>query len=131
VGNIGDELKKIRRNRNLTLVELSNLSGVGKSTISDIENGKINPSVKTVIKLSESLGVESQVLFKENEETSMNNLKNEVKSNEEKIDSFTVKLVNELLTENIIQDPDNIPEEIVKMIMLKLKEDIKKRNANQ
>lgn len=126
MSNLGNELKKIRLNKKLTLVELSNLSGVGKSTISDIENGKINPSVKTVIKLSKSLGVESETLFKE---TSANNLKNEVASNKEKIDSFTIKLVNELLTENIIQDPENIPDEIVKMIMLKLKEDIKKRNA--
>lgn len=128
--NLGKKLKKLRLLKKLTLVELAKMSGVGKSTISDIENGKINPSVNTIEKLTNSMQVDSSVLFNSNEKIKTEHLKVNEKIKEQEIDSFTVKLVNELLKENIIQDPDNIPDEIVKMIILNLKKDIKKRSGD-
>lgn len=47
---------KIRRGKlKLTIGQLSQESNVGYSTISQIENGKINPHVKTLIKLDDCL----------------------------------------------------------------------------
>ncbi|MGL5440835.1 MAG: helix-turn-helix domain-containing protein [Filifactoraceae bacterium] len=57
-------LKEIRENKGLTLKELSQKSGVGPSTISDIENGKAqNPRIETLVNLSKALEIEPKVLL--------------------------------------------------------------------
>ncbi|MFL0197350.1 helix-turn-helix domain-containing protein [Clostridium sp. WILCCON 0269] len=55
--NLSENLRKIRQNHKLSINKLANLSGINKSTISEIENNKIlNPSRNTLEKLSEALG---------------------------------------------------------------------------
>ncbi|HBF36810.1 MAG TPA: hypothetical protein DDW50_05770, partial [Firmicutes bacterium] len=46
--NIGENLKKIRKARNLTIDELSVSANVSKSMISEIERGIRNPSVTII-----------------------------------------------------------------------------------
>ena len=54
---INKNLKRIRTNNKLSINKLATLSGINKSTISEIESNKIlNPSTNTLIKLSEALG---------------------------------------------------------------------------
>ncbi|OOM69512.1 helix-turn-helix transcriptional regulator [Clostridium sp. BL-8] len=54
--NIGELLKKLREDKKLTLKELADKSGVGQSTISDIETGKAkNPRIDTLISLAKAL----------------------------------------------------------------------------
>jgi len=48
---IGKFVRKIREDNDLSLGELSKLSGVGKTTISDLENGRTVPSVVTLFLL--------------------------------------------------------------------------------
>lgn len=55
--NIGKNLKKFRDEKNLTLKQLSEISGVSISFISDIENGRRNPSNDTLNSLADALGV--------------------------------------------------------------------------
>ncbi len=52
---IGENLKKIRKNRNLTMDILSKESGVSKSMISEIERGIRNPSITTLWKIANTL----------------------------------------------------------------------------
>lgn len=55
---LGDNIKKLRLENKLTLAKLSELSGVGQSTINDIENGKAkNPKTDTLTKLANALDV--------------------------------------------------------------------------
>ncbi|HHT10120.1 MAG TPA: helix-turn-helix transcriptional regulator [Candidatus Atribacteria bacterium] len=55
VAKAGSYFKKLRMNKDLTIGQLSLLSGVSKSTISMIERNKHNPTADTVIKLSKAL----------------------------------------------------------------------------
>ena len=50
-------LKKLRESRNLTIVQLAELAGVGKGTVGDIETGKSKSTIKTLEKLSKALNV--------------------------------------------------------------------------
>ena len=50
-------LKKVRKSRNLSQQRLSELSGVSYGYICDLENGKYNPSLITLEKLANALGV--------------------------------------------------------------------------
>jgi transcriptional regulator with XRE-family HTH domain len=78
---LGDNIKKLRLNNELTLAKLSEISGVGQSTINDIENGKAkNPKTDTLTKLANALGVNINELLCQYWDATINNdqLKEEV-----------------------------------------------------
>ncbi|MBS5787877.1 MAG: helix-turn-helix transcriptional regulator [Clostridioides difficile] len=54
---IGENLNRIRNNKKLSLEEVSNFTGVSKSMLGQIENGKTNPTVSTLWKISTGLKV--------------------------------------------------------------------------
>lgn len=58
---IGKIIKKRRLELNLELKDLQDYSGVNYASISDIENGKANPTIKTLEKLLDALGMEINI----------------------------------------------------------------------
>jgi len=54
---------KIRTKKNLSLRQLADLSGIGKTTINDIENGKKSPTLDTLGKIAQALEVDVKDLF--------------------------------------------------------------------
>ncbi|WP_404988210.1 helix-turn-helix domain-containing protein [Clostridium culturomicium] len=88
--SIGEFLRSLREKNELTLKELSEKSGVGPSTISDIETGtSTNPRMATLKKLANTLGVPVNAFFDndgtyESVETNKNN-ENEL-TTKEKLD---------------------------------------------
>ena len=58
---IGKIIKKRRQELNLELKDLQDYSGVNYASISDIENGKANPTIKTVEKLLDVLGMQINI----------------------------------------------------------------------
>lgn len=61
--NVGDVVRRLRRARGLTLEDLAGRSGVSKSMLSQIEHNRTNPTVATVWRLGESLGVGIDAFF--------------------------------------------------------------------
>lgn len=58
---IGKSIKQRRKELNLELKDLQDYSGVNYASISDIENGKANPTIKTVEKLLDALGMQINI----------------------------------------------------------------------
>jgi transcriptional regulator with XRE-family HTH domain len=58
-----NHVKKIRKERGLSLRDLERISGVGHSTISKVENGMVYPNQLTIIQISTALKMEAQELF--------------------------------------------------------------------
>ena len=58
---IGKTIKKRRKELSLELKDLQDYSGINYASISDIENGKSNPTVKTLEKLLDVLGMELDI----------------------------------------------------------------------
>jgi transcriptional regulator with XRE-family HTH domain len=58
VANIGGKIRQLRKERGLTQVQVSQLSGVSQSAISDIESGRVTklPNIDTVGKIASALG---------------------------------------------------------------------------
>ncbi|WP_459611769.1 helix-turn-helix domain-containing protein [Clostridium botulinum] len=75
---LGDSIKELREKNKLTLKELADKSGVGQSTINDIEKGKAqNPKAETLSKLANVFNISvDELLFKKWDEKS-NQLKEE------------------------------------------------------
>ncbi|MAD40807.1 MAG: transcriptional regulator [Arcobacter sp.] len=61
---IGKTIRLRRKELNLELKDLQDYSGVNYVSISDIENGKANPTVKTIEKLLDVLGMELDIKVK-------------------------------------------------------------------
>jgi transcriptional regulator with XRE-family HTH domain len=58
---IGKIIKRRRIELNLELKDLQDYSGVNYASISDIENGKANPTIKTLEKLLDALGMQINI----------------------------------------------------------------------
>lgn len=56
-------LKSIREAKNISIRQLALMSGVSKSQISGIENGKTMPTIKTLCMLAEALKVPPEQLY--------------------------------------------------------------------
>lgn len=57
---LSDVIKSRRAKLRLSQVDLAEMAGVSLATVKDIERGKGNPSVRTVEKLLEVLGLEME-----------------------------------------------------------------------
>ena len=53
--NLGKQIKKVRKKRNLSLREVAKLSGVSIGLISKIENYRTTPSLTVLLKIMRSL----------------------------------------------------------------------------
>jgi transcriptional regulator with XRE-family HTH domain len=64
---LGKRIKKIRKHKNLTQLDLEVKCGIDNGDISRIENGRKNLELYTIVKLAEALDVDLYELFvKEN-----------------------------------------------------------------
>ncbi|OGZ06530.1 MAG: DNA-binding protein [Candidatus Lloydbacteria bacterium RIFCSPLOWO2_01_FULL_50_20] len=61
---LGKNLKRIRTEKGITQGDIVRNLGVSRSFVSNIENGKTNPTLATITKLAKSLGVSSDELLK-------------------------------------------------------------------
>lgn len=67
--NIAENLKRIRKSRNMSLDMVSELSGVSKSMLGQIERGESNPTVTTIQKIVEGLKISFEQLIYNKTET--------------------------------------------------------------
>jgi transcriptional regulator with XRE-family HTH domain len=63
----GERLRRVRKERLLTQVELSKITGVAQDSISALETGKREAHPGTIRKLAKALGVDPTELIKEQE----------------------------------------------------------------
>lgn len=61
---LGENLKKIRTAKNISQIKIASILGVDRSFISNIENGKNNPTLSTITNLAKALEVPVDELFK-------------------------------------------------------------------
>lgn len=63
--NVGDIIHKLRKEKKMTLLELSNNSGVALATLSRMENGKMTGTLDSHIKIAEVLEASLPELYKD------------------------------------------------------------------
>ena len=61
---LGANLKKIRLSKGIKQVEIARTLGVDRSFVSNIENGKTNPTLSTIASLAKALSVSTNELLK-------------------------------------------------------------------
>ena len=56
-------LKELRKGKKITISQLSKSSGIGRNAISCIENGKCNPTIKTLEAICKALEIELRIII--------------------------------------------------------------------
>lgn len=70
--NIGQAIRKRRELLGLLQPQLASISGISTRTIQLVEMGKANPSLETLIKIADPLGLTVKLLLKEIGSTTQN-----------------------------------------------------------
>jgi transcriptional regulator with XRE-family HTH domain len=60
---LGKHIKKLRKNKNLTLSSLCYKNGLEPSTVSRVEQGIVEPKYLTLLKIAESLNIKMKDLM--------------------------------------------------------------------
>lgn len=58
-----NKIREVRLSKNITVIELSNRTGLSRNTIYLLESGKTVPSLDTVAKISYGLGEKAEKIF--------------------------------------------------------------------
>lgn len=58
------KIKEVRKKKNLTLIQLSNRSGLSATHINDVENGLKEPGISVLVRLARALDVPITDLYK-------------------------------------------------------------------
>ena len=66
--NVGNKLRFIRETKKISIYKLSKDTGISQNHISSIELGKRQPTVETLSRLIEPLGITLAELFNESDE---------------------------------------------------------------
>ena len=61
---LGDNLKRIRTEKGISQGEIARILETDKGFVSNIENGKTNPTLATISRLAKALGVSTDELLK-------------------------------------------------------------------
>ena len=100
--NLGEKIKKLRRETKTTLVELSQKSGVQVATLSRMENGKMTGTLESHMAIAKALGVDILELYSDlNREDSILDIKKEPSPAD--IFVHSEKASVEMLTSNIMK----------------------------
>lgn len=61
---LGDNLKRIRTEKGLSQTDIAKSLGVSRGFVSNIENGKRNPTLSTITRLASAVSVTTDELLK-------------------------------------------------------------------
>ena len=59
-----DHLRELREKRSLSQQRLSELAGLNRNYVSDVERGRRNPCLQNIVKIAEALDISPSELFR-------------------------------------------------------------------
>lgn len=66
--DLGNRIRKLRKEQNRKLTEIADICGFSKSLLSQIENGKTMPPISTLVKIADALGTKVSTLLDDQEQ---------------------------------------------------------------
>ena len=90
---LGQRIKQLRKQAGLTQEKLAELIGIETGSLSGIESGRNFPSMLTIEKISNILGVEIRTMFEFNQLLSIENMKKVIINNIDKIDDRQIPYI--------------------------------------
>jgi transcriptional regulator with XRE-family HTH domain len=121
---LGDKIRLLRTEKKVSIRKLSDLTGLSKSTLSDIENNKSKkPTVDTIERVARALEIPISELFDEEEKITGSGAIGEKHDNDERVNSSHVFLRSVARAK---ERPKEIQDRIAAFIDLVLEQEDKK-----
>ena len=99
-GELGLKIRDLRRQKKITLIELSKITGIAQATLSRMETGLMLGTVKSHQKIAETLGISLGELY-QNLDTRFEKISHQTANADRKISSKSDQFKYELLTQEI------------------------------
>jgi transcriptional regulator with XRE-family HTH domain len=99
---LGFRIKSLRKQRNITLVEVAKRTGIDQATLSRIENGKMTGTLDSHMKIADVLGIRLPDLY-DDVLAKINEVKDKLTKQKVETFSHSSGAVAELLTSSILQ----------------------------
>ena len=90
---LGKRIKELRKLSGLTQEKFSEMIGIETTSLSGIESGRHFPSMPTLEKIANNLNVELKTLFEFNHLRPINEIKQDIIKNIDKLDDNQIKLI--------------------------------------
>ncbi|MEE3348412.1 MAG: helix-turn-helix transcriptional regulator [Candidatus Gastranaerophilaceae bacterium] len=90
---LGKRIKELRKLSDLTQEKFSEMIGIETTSLSGIESGRHFPSMPTLEKIANNLNVELKTLFEFNHLHPINEIKQDIIKNIDKLDDNQIKLI--------------------------------------
>ena len=90
---LGKRIKELRKLSDLTQEKFSEMIGIETTSLSGIESGRHFPSMPTLEKIANNLNVELKTLFEFNQLRPINEIKQDIIKNIDKLDDNQIKLI--------------------------------------
>lgn len=116
--NIGKKIKKYRKEKGLTQLDLATKSNMSRSYLADVENNRYNPSVDTIKSIANALDVPMEEFFKEGEEAEVILNEKDEKDIEKALSSTLNKL--ETAQDGLMFDGEPIDDETRELLRISL-----------
>ncbi|MDD5793669.1 helix-turn-helix domain-containing protein [Clostridium sp. HCP1S3_B4] len=101
--DIGEKIKNLRIQKNLTQEELANRCELSKGFISQVENNITSPSIATLIDILETLGTSLQLFFNEKDEEQITFSSNDMFEKENHDSNYIIKWLIPNAQKNIME----------------------------
>ena len=102
-GLVGDEIRKLRKTRRLTLSDLGEKTGLSVGYLSQIERNMSSPTVKALFDISHVLGVNINWFFHDGNETSSGEEQYVIRSDRRKSIRYESGFTDQLLNTNAVK----------------------------
>jgi len=73
---LGEKIRALRKEKRYSIMNIRELTGLSKSTISEIENDKSSPTAETLQKIANALDVTVDTFFKDDDHDESSNQQN-------------------------------------------------------
>jgi len=100
---LGNNIKALRKRRNLTLIDVSKRTGIDVASLSRIENGKMTGTIQSHVSIAKALDVRLPDLYEKAIEAEEKLPKPKEESKSSGIFAHSGGSVSELLTSNVLQ----------------------------
>ncbi|WP_053079527.1 helix-turn-helix domain-containing protein [Clostridium massiliodielmoense] len=124
-------LKSKKRGKNYTQLELAKDIGISRSYLGDIESGRIYPNYILLNKISEACEIPFRFFDKKSLNDEPEDTLNLLEKSSKSTKSLAGRLIDILLEQDFFDNPEDIPEETINIIMKALKKDIERALKNK
>lgn len=122
--SLGENIRKIRKEKGYSILKLRELTGLSKSTISEIENDKSSPTFETLNKIAKALEIKVETLISYDQLNEWDNEYPDLKEADDDFDEETRAIARDM--KNLSSNKKQLLHNLIKTMIQSGDDELKK-----